>query len=188
MNLAKAEGEARFVRIYDEHFRSVYVYCRRRVPADQVDDVVADTFLTAWRKIDEVPSGDESLRWLYGVAHRVLLHQWRGSSRRKRLRSKLVSLGVEPEKPPEAFVVASEETRMVWDALSRLKSTDQEILRLSLWEELPHPEIAEVLGMGADAVRKRFSRALKSLTREFTKLEGKIAGSALLGKEVGSGH
>ncbi len=188
MSPLTAEREALFGRIYEEHFRSVYVYCRRRVSADRVDDVVAEAFLTAWRKIDEVPSGDETLPWLYGVAHRVLLHQWRGASRRRRLRERLLSLGVEPVKQPEAFVVASEESRMVWEALSRLRTTDQEVLRLSLWEELPHPEIAQVLGMRAGAVRKRFSRALKNLTREFNNVEGRGFGSALLGKEVGSGH
>lgn len=188
MSAATAEPSAIFVRIYTDHFRSVYAYCRRRVGADRVDDVVAEAFLTAWRKIDEMPTGDETLPWLYGVAHRVLLHQWRGSSRRKRLHQRLVSLGVEPASPPETVIVANEESRMVWEAITGLRETDQEVLRLSLWEELPHGEIAQVLGIRADAVRKRYSRALKNLTKEFNKLETKNVGSALLGKEAGSGH
>lgn len=55
--------------------------CRRRTSADTVDDVVADTYLTVWRKIDQVPAGDGCLPWLYGVAYRVLSHQYRGSFR-----------------------------------------------------------------------------------------------------------
>lgn len=188
MSLADSEREVAFGRIYNDHFRSVYAYCRRRVSADRVDDVVAEAFLTAWRKLDEMPSGDKTLPWLYGVAHRVLLHQWRGSSRRKRLKDRLISLGVEPATPPESYIVANEESRMVWQAMSRLRATDQEVLRLSLWEELPHSEIARVLGMRADAVRKRYSRALKNLTREFNNLQQTNFGSALLGKEAGSGH
>ena len=188
MSAATVEPSALFAQIYRDHFRSVYAYCRRRVAPDRVEDVVAETFLTAWRKIDEMPTMDGTLPWLYGVAHRVVLHQWRGASRRRRLSQKLVLLGIEPERPPEAFIVANEETRMVWAAMSHLRENDQEVLRLVLWEELPHAEIARVLGLRADAVRKRYSRALKSLTREFNRLEGKKIDSALLGKEAGSGH
>jgi DNA-directed RNA polymerase specialized sigma24 family protein len=44
-------------------------------------------FLTMWRRIDEVPEGDAALVWLYGVAYRVIGHQWRSVKRRSRLRS-----------------------------------------------------------------------------------------------------
>ena len=92
-------GDARFVDLYQRYFRHVYAYCRRRTAADKVEDAVAETFLTAWRKIGEVPAGDEALPWLYSVAHRVLGHQWRGASRQSRLESKLPSVGVFTKKP-----------------------------------------------------------------------------------------
>ena len=166
-------GDARFVHAYERYYRSMYVYCRRRVSADRVDDVVAETFLTAWRKVDQLPAIDEALPWLYGIAYRELMHHWRGSSRRRRLEGRLASLGVDAPRPPEEYIVSSYESRAVLEATSRLKATDQEILRLSLWEELPHADIAAVLDLNEDAVRQRLSRALKNLTREFNRKQSK---------------
>ena len=164
-------GESRFTAIYQAHYRRVYLYCRRRLESDQVDDAVADTFLAAWRKIDQVPDGDAALLWLYAAARRVLMHTWRGASRKRRLEGRLKSLGIDVPTAPEDYVLASDDSRQVIAAASRLKPSDQEILRLSLWEELPHSDIANVLELSADAVRQRLSRALKSLTREFNRLE-----------------
>lgn len=167
------DNDARFVEVYEKYHSPIYVYCRRRVSTDRVDDVVADTFLTAWRKIDQVPGGDEALPWLYGVAYRVLMHQWRGTSRRRRLKDRLASIGVDSSTQPEDYIVSSYESQRVLEAASKLRPIDQEILRLSLWEELSHAEVASVLNLAVDAVRKRLSRALENLTREFNRLEGK---------------
>lgn len=62
---------------------------------------------------------------------------------------------------------------MVLEAASRLRRIDREILRLALWEELSHSDIAMVLDVRVDAVRQRLSRALKNLAREFERLERK---------------
>ena len=181
--------QERFLQTYHDHYRDVYVFCRRRVRADHVDDVVAETFMTVWKKIDQMPAPDAALPWLYGIAHRVLMHEWRGSSRRRRLEKKLGSIGVEHPAAdlPDIHIVANEESQRVLDVASRLKQSDQEILRLSLWEELAHSDIATVLGIREDAVRQRLSRALKRLTNEYNKAEKKNT-SALLGKEVSSDH
>lgn len=144
---------------------------RRRVSSDEVDDAVAETFLTAWRKIDQVPSGDECLPWLYAVAYRVLSHQWRGSSRRLRLNEKLARVGVALAEAPEEYIVVRDESRMVMDALATLKPTDQEVLRLATWEELGSEQISLALGISPGAVRQRLYEAKKNLTREYTKLE-----------------
>jgi RNA polymerase sigma-70 factor (ECF subfamily) len=41
---------------------------RRTDNADDAADVIAETFLTAWRRLDEIPAGDQARLWLYGVA------------------------------------------------------------------------------------------------------------------------
>lgn len=168
-----SDRDARFVSVYKDHLLAVYVYCRRRVVADRVDDVVAETFLAVWRKIDQLPAGDGVLPWLYGFAYRSVLHQWRSSYRRRRLSERLAALGADTPSPPEELLVTGYESARVLEATSRLKATDQEVLRLSLWEELSHAEIAAVLDLSVDAVRQRYSRALKQLTTEFNRLENK---------------
>lgn len=98
---------------------------------------------------------------------------WRGGRRKDRLDRKLQALGIDPVAPAETLVVLREETRQILLALSRLSEKEQEILRLSVWEELPHSDVALVLGISPEAVRRRLSRARKSLTREYDRLEKK---------------
>jgi RNA polymerase sigma-70 factor (ECF subfamily) len=166
-------GDERFAALYERYRRDVHAYCRRRASADRVDDAVAETFLVAWKKIDSLPWSAEVLPWLYGVAYRVLAAQWRGLSRRRRFEERFASLGASVPATPEEYVVTRHESRQVLDAAARLKPTDQEILRLSLWEELEHSEIAIALGINPDAARQRLSRSIRNLTKEFDRLESK---------------
>ena len=71
------------------------------------------------------------------------------------------------EPGPETVVVRRAEDRRVLEAVGRLRPADQEILRLAGWEEMPHADIAEVLGISAAAVDQRFHRAKRRLAREY---------------------
>lgn len=170
--LAVTGSDARFVDLYERFYRPVYAYCRRRTFADVVDDVVADTFLTAWRRIDDVPD-DQVLPWLYGVAFRVLGNQRRGWARLGRLNQKLASIGHLAPSQPYEVVVMREDSRQVLAALDSLRRIDREILRLSAWEELPHPEIALALGISVEAVRQRLHQAKKRLAQAYDQMDGR---------------
>jgi RNA polymerase sigma factor (sigma-70 family) len=74
--------------------------------------------------------------------------------------------------PPDVVVVRSEEYRMVLTALARLRTIDQEILRLTVWEELSYPDVALVLQIEEGAVRQRVYRARRNLGSEYRKLTG----------------
>ena len=166
------DDEARFAEIYRRHARSIQAYCARRTAASQVSDAVADTFLVAWRRIDQVPIGAATLPWLYGVAYKVLSHQWRHRARNRRLVERLHSLAQVEEMAPDILLVRSEEHRVVLAASARLKPVDQEILRLTLWEELSHADVAVVLGIEPTAVKQRAYRARRNLADEYRKLTG----------------
>ncbi|MEU9884548.1 sigma factor [Sphaerisporangium sp. NPDC051011] len=57
----------RFVEIYEHAYRPVLAYALRRCQdPDDAADVVAETFMTAWRRIEEVPEGDAARLWLFG--------------------------------------------------------------------------------------------------------------------------
>lgn len=166
-------GDDRFAELYEKYHQEVRAYCGRRTEADRVDDAVADTFLTAWRRIEDVPSGEETLPWLYGVAYKVLGHQWRGALRRKRLEKKLRSMGLTSSPTPDELVLMREESRRVLVALERLNSTDKEVLLLAAWEGLSHSQTATALGISVGAVRQRFYQARKNLTKSYKRLENK---------------
>src|SRR3954447_10520347 len=85
-----ADPEAQFRSLYTAHFGAILEYAVRRVPApEDATDVVAETFLIAWRRHADVPPGREARLWLYGVARRVLANHLRGEARRSRLGEEL---------------------------------------------------------------------------------------------------
>ena len=58
--------EAHFRGLYAEHYDAVSRFVRRRGSPSDVDDIVAETFLVAWRRLEDVPTGPgEALPWLY---------------------------------------------------------------------------------------------------------------------------
>jgi RNA polymerase sigma-70 factor (ECF subfamily) len=156
--------EARFGALYDAHFAHVTGYVRRRAddPHDAAD-VIAETFLVAWRRLDDVPSGDPARFWLYGVARRALANQRRGDRRRRdltaraaaRLGRDLAAARPVGTAPPEVAA-----------AFGALHADDRELLGLVAWEGLDAGEIAAVLGISRNAVRIRLHRARRRLTHQ----------------------
>lgn len=163
------ERQDRFASLVRRYGPQIRAYCARRVDADSVEDVTAEVFTIAWSKFDEVPS-DAELAWLYGVAYRRVSEGWRVSQRKRRLRERLFGLGDGSPVSVEDEVVTSEDHARVLEAASRLRPVEQEILRLTLWEELSHGEVAEVLGLRVDAVKQRASRARRALAEEYVRL------------------
>jgi RNA polymerase sigma-70 factor (ECF subfamily) len=167
---APSDKEARFADLYRRYGQQIRAYCIRRTASSDVADAVADTFLVAWRRIERIPEGDAILPWLYGVAYRVLSHQWRHEARGRRLIEKLQ--GMAPTEPlsVEVLVVGNEKYRLVLQASSRLRPIDREVLRLTLWEEMSHADVAAVLGIGLAAVKQRAYRARRNLAAEYERL------------------
>jgi RNA polymerase sigma factor (sigma-70 family) len=163
--------DAVFGELYRRHLRSVRDYCRRRVASDLVDDAVAETFLTAWRRLDDIPAEGDALVWLYGVAYRVIGHEWRASARRRRLDVRLRSIVARPASAADESIVAGDEFRRVLAAAARLGDRDAEVLRLVAWERLSVADVATVLGIDPNAVKQRLHRARRNLGREYRRLQ-----------------
>jgi RNA polymerase sigma-70 factor (ECF subfamily) len=157
--------------LFDRHHDEVYAYCRRRTDAEAAADCVAETFLVAWRRLGDVPEGDAALGWLYGVARRTLANEYRRTRRWRRLLTRLRSTEAPVEPTPEMVLVRRERDRTVLAALARLRPQDQELLRLALWEELPHAEIADLLGCSTDAANHRIHRATRRAIKEYQRLD-----------------
>ncbi len=161
--MAVQATDQRFRRIFDTNFDAVHAYCLRRLPHAEAADAVSEVFLVAWRRIDEVPLGEDARLWLFGVARNVVRNLGRSSRRRYRAIARLGGTAVAPPADPETQVLAADEHREVMAAFHRLDTGDQEILRLRLWEELSVAETAAVLQIGEKAASKRYQRALARL-------------------------
>lgn len=164
---SSSRDEARFRSLYEDGARPIYAYFLRRVEdTHAAQDCTADTFLVAWRRLDRVPDDDRALRWLYGVAKKVLSNHYRSRRRAGRLQLRLNWLGGDVDPTPEGIVLRRHEEQEVLDALHQLRPRDQELLRLSIWEELSNAEIGEIYGCSAHAVAQRRFRATQRLARQ----------------------
>lgn len=112
------EAQGRFTALFEAHSGAVLSYARRRAPRpDDAADVVAETFLVAWRRLAEVPAGDEARAWLFGIGRRVLANQRRGDRRRDDLGIRLAGALQELDPcPPDE----SPDIDPIRQALSRL--------------------------------------------------------------------
>jgi RNA polymerase sigma factor (sigma-70 family) len=157
MSRKKPSDHTRFDTIYAANLPLILSYAARRCdePSDAAD-VAAEVFLVAWRRIDDVPDGEERM-WLYGVARRVLANQRRGHVRRNklsdRLRDELARLPVAAPPPSEERAAA------VLDAMRQLPERDRELLQLAVWDGLSPTEIATLEQVPAATVRSRLMRA-----------------------------
>jgi RNA polymerase sigma-70 factor (ECF subfamily) len=156
--------EAWFRSIHSRTGEAVSRYALRRAPTRaDAEDVVAETYLVAWRRRDAVPEPPEDLLWLYGVTRNTLANVARSARRRERLWSRLASEPVQTESALDD--VRSLAIRAAVDTLPAL---DAELLRLLAWEGLSHREIAAVLGSTENAIALRASRARRKLEAALT--------------------
>ena len=158
---APSVNETRFTQVFVAYHDEIWRYAMRRCAYDDAVNIVSDTFLTAWRRIENVPAGDDARLWLYKVASHSVANQQRGARRYLRLVSKLADNESHPSAP--AVEDATPDHQGLRLALARLSKNDQELLRLLTWEELSHEQAATVLGITPNAVAQRARRARRNL-------------------------
>jgi RNA polymerase sigma-70 factor (ECF subfamily) len=152
--MGMADGEERFNELYEQHLEAVRRYVWRREP-QACDDVVAETFLVAWRRIDDAPA--DARPWLIGVARNVLRNVRRTSRRRDALSRRIA------ENAPRASAGGSRDVDLVARALATLSEQDREVLLLAVWDDLDRAAIAKVLGCSKANVSVRLHRARRRL-------------------------
>jgi RNA polymerase sigma factor (sigma-70 family) len=161
-SVGETDQQTRFREVFDANYHRVLGYALRRTAApEDAEDVVAETFLTAWRRLDQVPLGSSARPWLYAVARNALANQRRGEARRERLSARLRTERIKPAEERAGHL----DVAWVAAAFARLREDDREVLALVAWEGLNPGEIAIVLGCSRNAARIRLHRARRRLTR-----------------------
>lgn len=158
-------GAARFEALVPEILEPLRRYLVRRTDPDIADDVLADTLLVCWRRLDDVPGGPAALPWAYAVARRCLANAERSGRRQRRVAAKVAALDPPAEVVP-ATPGGSAELQM---ALAALRPAEAELLRLWAWERLTPAEIAAVLELSPNAVSIRLHRAKAALRAELAR-------------------
>jgi RNA polymerase sigma-70 factor (ECF subfamily) len=169
--MESTERRARFEAVVADAYEPLQRYLIRRCAADDVDDVLNETLLAIWRRLDAIPSG-KTLPWCYGVARHCLANSRRGSMRRLRLVDRIESNAPRPADPE----LTAEADVELHEALARLGELDREVIRLWAWEQLEPREIAEALGATPNAISVRLARIRRALNRELSRQNRAIAG------------
>jgi RNA polymerase sigma-70 factor (ECF subfamily) len=149
-------GRERLEDLFRCYEPAVVAYVRRRASEDVIDDIVAETFLVAWRRLDDVP--EPPLPWLLAVARRVLSTHRRGDRRRRELGSRLAT--TQSLSPP---AVSDDGEGRAIAALAALPEKDREALMLIAWEGLTPMQAAVVLNEPAVRFRVRLHRAKRRI-------------------------
>ena len=137
---------------------------RRTWPATgEVDDLVEETLLVAWRRFEYVPQEHEArIAWTIGVGRNVLRNATRAKMRRAKAEGRYEAQGKAGIGPATSGASAEERvvaTATVRAALDSLEEDEREVLTLAAWEGLSNAVIGTVLGISTGAAATRLSRA-----------------------------
>jgi RNA polymerase sigma factor (sigma-70 family) len=159
------DPKGRFTRLYDAHYRSVLRFALLRASPDVAEDVVNETFLVAWRRLDRLP--DQELPWLLGVARNLLRKQHASAGRRDALLQRIAVMSTDEDRAVWDFADHLVERDTVLRALSILSERDVETLTLVAWHGLTPNQAAKVAGCSAATFHVRLHRARKRLAERY---------------------
>lgn len=156
-----ADAETAFRELFEAAYDDLLCFVERRIHPAVADDVVAEVFLTAWRRFADVPEAlDEARAWLFTAAHHVLRNRQRSHQRQQNLTLRILR---EPDAPGHAEadgVAARVDLVRAWH---RLSPNDQEVLTLTVFEGLTGAQAARLLGISRTAFSLRLLRARRRL-------------------------
>ncbi|MEV5410960.1 RNA polymerase sigma factor [Thermopolyspora sp. NPDC052614] len=151
------DPQERFTALYDRYYRSVLGYVLLRVEQGVAEDVCSETFLVAWRRIDELP--EQVLPWLLGVARNVLAKQREIRYRRKVLVDRISALTTKQEHVAWDVAEHVVDREQAISAIRDLREKDVEAMILATWYGLTPDQAATVMGCSARTFNVRLHRA-----------------------------
>lgn len=158
--MSTSDDVVEFTRAWERDGPRVAAYARRHVAVEDAQDVVAETFLQAWRRWDAVPQ--PPIAWLVGAARKVIGNHRRAATRRAALQDRLVLLDAAACSAADAGILATERIAAL-EALAGLPDEQREALLLVTWDGLSPDEAAIVLGIRSGTLRVRVHRARNAL-------------------------
>lgn len=161
-----AGRRARLEAVFAAHAGAVFAYARRRGSVAEAEEVVSETFLVAWRRVDDIP--EPALPWLLGVARKALANRRRGDARQAAVRVRLTVVAPADVQSPAADTPAAAPKDDVLHALTSLSPGEREAITLVAWDGLTPAEAATVLGCSRAAIYLRLHRARSRVARRLT--------------------
>ncbi|WP_214415193.1 RNA polymerase sigma factor [Sphaerisporangium fuscum] len=154
------DPQERFTNLYDRHYRSVLGYALLRAERAMAEDLASETFLVAWRRLDDLP--DPPLPWLLGVTRNLLRNQRVRRLRSEELAARLAEMSSFAEGDVADRVTDRHSALAV---LAGMRDKDVEAVVLASWYGLTPAEAAQVAGCTARTYSVRLHRARRRLER-----------------------
>ncbi|MET8159294.1 RNA polymerase sigma factor [Sphaerisporangium sp. NPDC005289] len=156
-----------FAVVFDRHADEMFRYAARRLGAELAEDVVAETFLVAFRQRARYDLARPDARpWLYGITTNVASQHRRAERRRTRAAARVAAdrPGTFEERSDERVAAQQLQPRLA-RALGALSARERDLLLLVAWADLSYEDVAEALGIPAGTVRSRLHRVRVKLRR-----------------------
>jgi RNA polymerase sigma factor (sigma-70 family) len=148
-----------FTACWHREVPRVLAYATRHVGAELAPEVVAETFLQAWRRWSDIP--DQPLPWLLGTARKTMANQRRSGRRRVALEDRISALDQVARMPDVGELVEAWAEALA--ILASLPDAEREALLLVVWDGLTAEQAAIALGIRPGALRVRLHRARRRL-------------------------
>ncbi|MFE1011746.1 RNA polymerase sigma factor [Streptomyces sp. NPDC058794] len=162
---SRDEPEA-FAALFDRHADAVHRYAARRLGGEVADDLVAETFTTAFQQRHRYDpargAGADARPWLFGIATNLVGRHRRAEARRFKAMARVPALADHEEPLADRAadrVVAQAVRRELAAALAALPARHRDVLLLVAWGDLGYGEAAQALGIPVGTVRSRLHRA-----------------------------
>lgn len=156
-----------FAVLYDRHADSVYRYAARRLGPEAAEDLMADTFITAFRQRHRYdPARADARAWLFGIATNLIGRHRRAEARRFKALARVPSPVPHEEPVADRAVARAGAAGLRTDlaaALAGLSARHRDVVLLVAWADLSYEEAAQALGVPVGTVRSRLHRARSAL-------------------------
>ena len=152
--------------IVARHQRQVYRVCYRFAPThEDASDLAQDVFVRAYKGLRRFKGESSLATWLYRIAVNVCLSHAAGKDRALEPLAARADMLVAPTEAPVEHVLRGERAEQVRAAICRLPRKQRATLILRVYHELPHDEIARILGSSVGAVKANFFHALNNMRK-----------------------
>lgn len=159
-------NEREFEELYRATAPRVLAFLRRRLTPGDAEDVLAETFLVAWRRRAAVPAGEARIGWIFATARRLALAAQRNRRHTAQLRLIDEVVADAPSTGPDSSVRRDKIAARVSAALSTLAPVDQELIALTVWDGLTPTQAATAVGLSGANARVRLHRARNRLAHQ----------------------
>ena len=159
-----------FGLIYDHFFEKIYRFIYFRVGHKEIaEDVLSDTFVKSWQKINQINSPEALSGWLYQIARNNIIDYYRLKKETISLDDVSETLLLEDAVNPVDSVNATLQQKRILDVLDQLSLEQQQVIKYRFFEDLSNQEIAYVMGKNEGAIRVLQHRAIIKLKELLSK-------------------